>query len=309
MLLLRYPFLILLAILCILQLNAQVPYPNSAFADVNGVRLHYRHWKVHPGDALGSIIMIHGFGGSTFSWQIVADSLNMLGYEVVAVDMPPFGYSDKSHRLNRSVTAQADHLQELIRQEFPGRKWYMAGHSMGGAIVQAYALCYPDDLHSVTFVAPALFSQIRITENPARLLLRLSPMHFILGELAEEWFIRERRIENLLKSAYGMEPTAQQVQAYLEPLAYPGTARAILSSATYNQELYELDASDLEVPAIAIWGDADSWVPHTSRKRALKKMPGVDLVLMENVGHNPMETHPKDFINIWLAFLNICQEL
>ncbi len=284
------------------QIAAQLPFYNSVFAEVDGVRMHYRHWKAHADDARGSIVLIHGFGGSTFSWQGVANSLSMLGYEVVAIDMPPFGYSDKSHRINQSVTAHADRIRGLIRQEFPDRKWHMAGHSMGGAIVQAYALCYPDDLQSVTFIAPALFSQIRVSDNPARLLLRLSPMRFILGELAEEWFIREGRVESLLTSAYGVEPTPEQVQAYLEPLSYPGTARAILSAATFHQELYELDAAMLEVPALAIWGDADSWVPHTSRKRTLEKMPGVELVLMENVGHNPMETHFDDFMKIWLEF-------
>ena len=285
------------------QLAAQLPFNNSAFAHVDGVRMHYRHWDVNTGEVKGSVMLIHGFGASTFSWQAVADSLSYLGYEVVAVDVPPFGYSDKSHRTNQSVTAHADRLRNLIHQEFPGRTWHLAGHSMGGAVVQAYALSYPGDLQSVTFVAPALFSRLRVSENPTRLLLRISPMRFIMGELAEKWVIREGRIENLLRSAYGTEPTQEQVQAYLAPLSCSGTARAILSAATFHEELRELDAAMLDVPALAIWGDSDSWLPHTSRQKALDQMHGVELVLMENVGHNPMETHFEDFVNIWLGFL------
>jgi pimeloyl-ACP methyl ester carboxylesterase len=232
-----------------------------------------------------------------------ADCLQAKGYEVVAVDLPPYGFSDKSHRTNQSVTAQADRLFYLIQSEFPGRQWHLAGHSMGGAVVQAFALLYPEKVIGVTFVAPALFSRIQVVDESAQNLLWSSPVGFILGALAERWFISGLRVAGLLESAYGTAPTKQQVRGYLEPLRVPGTARAILSSAGYSAELYDLDAALFDVPAIAIWGDSDSWVSHTSRSDALDRMPGVELVLMEDVGHNPMESHLDEFMEIWMEFL------
>jgi pimeloyl-ACP methyl ester carboxylesterase len=86
-------------------------------------------------------------------------------------------------------------------------------------------------------------------------------------------------------------------------LRVPATARAILSSSGNSAELYNLDAALFDVPAIAIWGDSDSWVPHTSRSGALERMPGVELVILEGVGHNPMETHLDEFMEIWMEFL------
>lgn len=298
------PVFFALLCLCVFYAAAQKPFDNSVFTTVDDVRMHYRHWEKDLATARGSIVLIHGFGGSTFSWQEVADSLNQLGYEVVAVDMPPFGYSDKTHRINQSVTAHADRLHALLSQQLPGRTWHLAGHSMGGAVAQAYAICYPQHLVSVTFVAPALFSALRISDKPVRNMLRLSPLRFFFGELAEEWFIREARLERLLSSAYGVEPSHEQVLGYLYPLTVPGTARAILSAATFHEELYELDASMLSVPALAIWGTSDTWVPYASREQALLRIPEVSLVLMEDVGHNPMETHLEEFMKHWLVFLD-----
>ncbi len=296
-------FFIVFLVINAQALAAQKPYENSAFADVDGISIHYRYWGGEEKEFVGSVLLIHGFGASTFSWQGVADSLNSLGYEVVAIDLPPFGFSDRSHRLNQSITARAVKLKIFLEQELPERRWHIAGHSMGGAVAQAYAILYPEDLKSATFVSAALFPELHKYEQPVRLLLRLSPVRFILGELAQEWFMSPRRVAGLLESAYGMEPTEKQIQAYLAPLQLYGTSREILSAASYSRELFDLDASDMKVPAIAIWGDADTWVAYRSRKNTLAMMPHVKLVLLENVGHNPMETHLNEFLDVWTPFL------
>ncbi len=280
-----------------------LPYDNSRMGTVDGIRMHYRHWEQPEGERKGSCLLLHGFGASTFSWQEVADSLHQLGYEVVAVDLPPFGYSDKSDGINQSVTAHALRVKKLTEEDLPGRKWHLAGHSMGGSVAQAFALQYPEHLRSVTFVAAALFSTLEDEPRPARALLRLSPLRFLLGELAEEWVITPRRVEDMLESAYGTPPEDRQVEAYLYPLQIPGTGRAILAAATFHEELTTLDAAELQVPALAIWGDADTWVPVERRKRALERMPDTELIMLEGVGHNPMETHFNDYMRSWIPFL------
>ncbi len=296
--------MILFLLISVTVLFAQEPFDNSYIIDVKGVDIHYRFWEVADGQVEGSILLIHGFAGSTFSWQAVADRLQEKGYEVVAVDLPPYGYSDKSHRTNQSVTAQAERLHDLVQLQFPGREWHLAGHSLGGAVVQAFALLYPEKVQGVVFVAPALFSRVQVVDHQSsRNALWNSPAGFVVGALAERWFISGSRVADLLESAYGIKPTKYQVRGYLEPLQVPGTARAILSSASYSAELHNLDAALFDVPAIAVWGDTDSWVPYTTRKNALERMPGVQIVMMEGVGHNPMETHTDEFIEIMLQFL------
>ncbi len=43
--------------------------------------------------------MVHGFAGSTYWWQTSAFYLSRYGFTVIAIDVPPFGFSDKTEKL------------------------------------------------------------------------------------------------------------------------------------------------------------------------------------------------------------------
>lgn len=284
---------------------ASRPFPNSHFATVDNLELHYRLWEPAAEPARGNVLLVHGFSGSTFSWEEVADSLSRLGYRVVAADVPPFGYSDRNPRQNQSVTARAALLNTFLDNRFPGNLWHIAGHSMGGGIVQAMALIAPERFVSVCFVAPTLFKK---TQQGRRgtppVWLRIPGFTTFAGHLAESWFLTESRIRSSLASAYGEEPSHEQVQAYLEPLRIPGTARAILNSTRFSKELASLDVENFSVPALAIWGENDTWVSLASRREIAESMAGLQLEVIEEAGHNPMETHFDAFMDLWLTFLN-----
>jgi 2-hydroxy-6-oxonona-2,4-dienedioate hydrolase len=281
-----------------------LPFPNSHISEVDGVKLHYRLWEPVDGLPKGNVLMVHGFSGSTFSWQQTADSLSKVGYRAVAVDVPPFGFSDRAPRQNHSVTARASLLIAFLEQEFPGTTWHLAGHSMGGGIIQAMALMEPSLFESVNFVAAALFSSIKPGSRQSPMWMSIPGLTAFAGNIAESWVINRSRIEQLLASAYGQNPSPEQVDGYLKPLQVPGTARGILHMQRFNRELTELDAKTLSIPALAIWGENDTWVSLQSRSNVLEQIPGVQLKVIEQAGHNPMETHFKEFIRIYLAFLN-----
>lgn len=289
----------------VLDAAASGPFPNSCFTTVNNLELHYRLWEPAAETTKGNVLLVHGFSGSTFSWEKVADSLSHLGYQVVAADVPPFGYSDRNPRQNQSVTARAALLNIFLKERFPGKQWHIAGHSMGGGIVQAMALMEPEQFVSVCFVAPTLFeSTEQGSKGAPPLWLRIPGLTTLAGHLAESWFLTQNRIRASLSSAYGESPSDEQVQAYLEPLTVPGTARAILNSARFSKELVSLDVENFSVPALAVWGENDTWVSLDSRREIAESIAGLQLEVIEDAGHNPMETHFDTFMALWLTFLN-----
>ncbi|MFN3555660.1 MAG: alpha/beta fold hydrolase [Bacteroidales bacterium] len=280
------------------------PFSNSNFATKEGLKIHYRLWEPAEKEVRGNMLMVHGFAGSSFSWEQVADSLLQLGYRTVAVDVPPFGFSDRAPRQNQSVGFRAALLNTLLEEIGPGQRWHLSGHSMGGAIVQAMALLEPGRFVSVNLVGAALFDTLSPGRRPFPVAFNLPGLTTFVGSVAESWVLTPGRIESFLASAYGQSPTADQTQAYVKTLSVPGTARAILNGPRFSREIQSLYAGNLIVPAIAIWGEADAWVPLQSRKHILEKMPTVQLVVMPGVGHNPMETHFYEYMEIYLAFLN-----
>jgi|GEM_PF-121133 len=280
-----------------------LPYPNSSFSVSSGVLIHYRTWPVAEDQRKGSVLFLHGFSGSTFSWETTAPALQAEGFEVIALDIPPFGFSDKSPTVNASVTARAELMLQWLGENFPGREWHLAGHSMGAGIVQAMALMQPEKAASVIIVAGAIFNEVKPGERQSKSLLRFGPVQAIVGNLAETHFITRRRIVKLLESAYGSKPGGEAIEAYYRALKIPGTARAMLASSNNSHEIETLNAVNLEKPVFAIWGENDTWVPLTSRQKVLDQMPNVTLETIPDSGHNPMETHPEEFNKRLLDFL------
>jgi len=279
------------------------PFPNSEFTVVDGARLHHRSWPAFPAARRGRVLLVHGFSGSTFSWERIVPALRAAGYRTVAVDVPPFGYSDRSPERNASVTARARLLLAFLESTAPGQAWHLVGHSMGGGIVQAMALMRPAAVASVTFVAGTVFGELGHGKPGGRSPAGWSPGRALLGALAGAVPITREQVGVLLESAYGRPPSPDQVQGYFAPLAVPGTAQAIVSTAAAAEELEALDAGALRVPALAIWGERDTWVPLEPRRRTLARMPRLTLRVIPDAGHCPMETHPAAFLAHLLPFL------
>jgi len=134
--------------------------------------------------------------------------------------------------------------------------------------------------------------------------MRLAPLERFLAVVGEEFFITPKRVHRLLASAYGQEPEPADSEMYLKALQISGTSLAIVKSMTRSRETKTFEASQMELPALAIWGDQDTWVPLGFSKKALDEMPFVHLELIENSAHCPMETHPDIFNQILIRFLN-----
>src|SRR5665648_139982 len=65
-------------------------YPESKFINIEGIDFHYR--EIQNNEPL--ILLLHGFGSSTYSWEKVMVPLSQNG-TVVAYDRPAFGLTER----------------------------------------------------------------------------------------------------------------------------------------------------------------------------------------------------------------------
>jgi len=84
------------------------------------------------------LLLIHGFGASTYTWRYVAPELAKT-HRVIAVDLKGFGQSDKPFDERYSVFDQAELLAQLIVDK-DLRDLTLVGHSFGGGIALLLAL-------------------------------------------------------------------------------------------------------------------------------------------------------------------------
>ncbi len=281
-----------------------LPFRNSNFVETGGIKLHYRIWPAANKKATCPwILMVHGMSGSTYSWEYNAPVLAANGFNVLAVDVPPFGYSGKNTRFSQSAGNRAALLWKFLDQIQPGQKWILAGHSMGGGIVQAMAVTDPARVNKVVFVDPALSGPPAENRSYGTPLLRFPLFRWIAAGYGKVVLIRPAKIRQLLESAYGSEPPQADVDEYYHALSEPGFARAFLSARGKSGSSANPDGLAFNRPAIAIWGDKDTWVPLERSRPLLDRLPTIEVRIITGAGHVPMATHPAEFNRLALEFL------
>jgi pimeloyl-ACP methyl ester carboxylesterase len=286
------------------RLPASKPFSNSIFVEIDNMVLHYRIWPAAvSNDSLPWVLMVHGMAGSTYSWENNAPELSAAGFNVIAVDMPPFGYSDKNPDYNQSTDNRAALLWNFLNSIHPNSKWNLVGHSMGGGIVQCMAITRPEQVDRVVFVDPALFNSLAEKHPHQMSILRFRPFEWIATGLGNAFMIRPKTITKMLRSAYGQEPGPADADEYYKAIHQRGFAKALLRSSAKSKPSIPVDGTLFNKPAIAVWGDKDTWVPLSGMQPLLDKLSCVKVVIIPGAGHLPMATHVKLFNGYVINFL------
>ncbi|MEN3185466.1 MAG: alpha/beta hydrolase [Atribacterota bacterium] len=284
------------------------PFENGRFWRSDSGSLHYQIW--FPPLPRGKVLLIHGLGGSTFSWRFAPSFLTQAGYVVVAIDLPGFGYSErvvgKVHESENRARLLLDFLHALDREVIPksvaNEKWHLVGHSMGGSTAFLMAMETPERFYSAVLIDAALgarsFHLLKIfTSFP---LTKQCWITFIRNV-----FLSRSNIRRSLSSAYGRKPTAEEVEGYFRPLQRKGTARSLLS-LTNQASFLRLSPfrGKPHPPFLLIWGEKDRVIPSKQAKRFQKFFPETPLYIIKGASHCPMETHPEEVYSLMVQFFS-----
>jgi pimeloyl-ACP methyl ester carboxylesterase len=276
----------------------ELAFPESHFSVVRDTELHYRLWDSGYGGR-GNILLVHGFGGSTFSWRYTAPALAEAGFRVVAVDLPGFGLSERRGGLDHSQQGRAELVWALLDQLAPGERWHLLGHSMGGGTIAAMVLLHPERVESTVYAAGAVTLGESRSANP---LLRYPPIQRWIRILAARLMLREENIERLIRSAYGRPATLEEFTGYYQPITVAGSDTVLLDLQQREEISIAGELETLAIPALCIWGEKDNWVP-LAQGQKLAELLDARLEVIPEEGHCPMETAPDSFNGILLEFL------
>jgi len=155
--------------------------PASRFVEAETARLHYL--VAAPARANGpGLLLIHGTGGNAASWHYQLDGLREVA-RPFTVDLPGHGLSSRIG--SPSVRAYAEAIAETIPHLHPGR-FFVAGHSLGGAVALELALRYPERVRGLVLLSTgAHFPALAATPDLFLLPIAAAPGKFrdlFLGE-------------------------------------------------------------------------------------------------------------------------------
>ena len=250
------------------------------------------------------VLLIHGFGASTYTWRHVAPELAKT-HRVIAVDLKGFGQSDKPFDSRYSVFDQAELLAQLI-EEKDLRNLTLVGHSFGGGIALLLALEANERLEG-RITKLVLLDSIAYPQNiPVFFRLLDVPLVSHLGVRMVPPSVQTRVA---LKIAYfdDSKIDEDEVDAYAAPLKTAAGKHAIIYSARQivPDGLAEISEryKTIELPTLILWCDHDRIVPLEVGLKLRRTLPNSTLRLVEDCGHMPQEEQPASTLKLLQGFL------
>jgi len=287
-----------------------------AFADVNGLRMHYVEAGPPARTGVPPIVLLHGFPEMWWSWRYQIRALTAAGYRVIAPDLR--GYNETEARgpydldtLRDDVVALLDHLQI--------EKAIVVSHDWGGAV--AWHLAGTRQERCAKLVAmncphPLVFQRTINKWSQARRSWYIFFFQIpwlpesLLAARGGDTVIRMLQSSAVDKKNFGrdeLEPFAVAVQK-------PGRAKAMLEwyrdafraglRARRTRAPAASGHSTITIPTLVIWGmkdialNYDDIVPGTERYA-----PGVEIHTLADCGHFVQQEQPEEVNRLLLEWI------
>jgi len=272
---------------------------HGRFFDIDGVSIYVE--EQNPESPQATIVFIHGFGGSTFSWRYNAPFFASQGYRVVSLDMKGFGLSYKDFASDYSHPSQAELLAEVLARLEVDQACFV-GHSMGTSVVVHFAHLYPEKVLGIISVGGAVYMDGGLF--PVSAFLNFGPFRRI-GEVFLTRYVTRERVGKLLESASHQDiVTAEVVDGYYNRLVSGQWAQSLLAmTRDMPKNIITFPLEDITFPTLIFWGEQDTWVTRTEIDKWSDRIPSAEFHVIPETGHLLMEEEPELFNDMVLAFL------
>lgn len=251
------------------------------------------------------VLLVHGTGAWSETWRATLTALAAAGFHAVALDLPPFGYSQRPTEAGYSKAEQAARIVGVL-DALQAPRAVLIGHSFGGGPTVEAALQVPGRIRGLVLVDAAL-GIVADGERPAappamvRAALAFAPLRTSLVAA----FLTNPSFTRRLLQGFVADPavaTDERVAVYQRPLTVWGSTAAV---ATWLPELIAPPAPSrsesaaayraLAMPVVAIWGERDTITPLAQGEQLVRLVPHGRLEVLPGVGHIPQIESPDAF--------------
>ncbi len=264
---------------------ATQPFPESQFLTAQGLSVHYRHWQPE-GPAKGQMLLIHGFGASTFSFRNLVPALLEAGWEIAAVDLPPFGFSEKDAGKFR----QPADRRTLLWSVPDALGWkdpvVLLGHSMGGQIALTMAEAFPDRTRALVLMAAAIPTNGKAPGKAPFFTGLAAP--FIQNALKSPGSVKKF----LQSFAKGETIPDEMAQGYFEAFAPAGGVAALVAWSVAGEQP-AVHPETVTLPTLLLWGGKDTIVPVATGEWLHARIAGSVFTVVPDRSHLMHELQPE----------------
>lgn len=277
------------------------------FVKVGGLKMHFRQWGPMDGKPL---LLVPGSMAWSETFRDIAEPLGEQGNRVIAIDMPPFGYSERPEDHDYSRAAQAKRI--LGFADVLGLNTFRLGvHSYGGGAALEAAFSAPERVEAVVLLDVALGLGNEGSGGPPLAgLLSIGPVRNVVMSLT---FTNPLMIGKGLRDFIHDDAivTDERIALYQRPMNVAGTTDAIgrwLFTGLYNDESRSQAADraryrSFDKPVLVIWGKQDTVTPLAQGEEIASLLPSATLQVLDGVNHIPHVEKPGEVTGLIGEFL------
>jgi len=283
----------------------------------DGVKVYYQELGPPEGTP---VVLIHGTGSWSEIWRTTMVALSKNGFRAIAIDIPPFGFSEKLVGSEQFTTEKQGARLNAVLTELNIQNGVLVGHSVGGRPTLEAILNNQDRINRLVLVDVALgFSADSLipqfAQNEPGLLIKsifgLKPLrNVVFRTVGTNPFFTKLQLESFVFNKAAVTPSL--VEILQKPLFLQD---ATISNADWFEYLAITSphrglATDfqkfktIDMPVLIIWGNKDDITPLWQGIYLSTLFQNSTMEIIEDVGHIPYIEDTKKFNEILSKFLN-----
>jgi len=260
------------------------------------------------------IIFIHGTAAWSELWRETMAPLAEAGFHCIAIDIPPFGFSEKPIANSYGNQAQAKRIIALM-DALDVQHAVLIGHSFGGGATMETALMAPDRIEALVLLAIGGLN-LNLPPKPERKAPSVLEMFLntpalrnpVLATMVTNPLFTKNIISRMVLDP--ADVTAKIVELFQQPLVLHDATDTFGEWLRYALTVQEVSLTSnpvnyqaLTMPALIIWGDSDTIIPLEDGEYLKSILPNTELIVMKDVNHVPYIEDNETLVELILDFL------
>ena len=251
-----------------------------------------------------AVILIHGTAAWSELWRETIDHLADSQYRVIAIDLPPFGFSDRP--ADRSYTRR-DHAQRIaaLIDALGLPSAYLVGHSFGAGPTVETVLRFPHKVRGLVLVDGALgISDPAGAQDPPGLVTALLDLPALRNPLVAATVTNPLMTHRLLSLMVHRQDAAnaRRVAILQRPMSLRDSTldlgRWLGYFVSIDKTAWSMDRgryAAIKTKTVLIWGDQDTLTPLAQARDLERLIAGSSLTVLPGLGHIPQIEDPAVF--------------
>jgi len=280
----------------------------GAFVKAGGLEIFVQEAGPRDGRA---VLLIPATAAWSETWRATLDALGRAGCRAIALDLPPFGFSERPAMDAFSRQDQSERIIGVL-DALKIQEVTLVGHSIAGratleaamrdrprtrALVLVAASAGLDEAGAAPGLAVWLFARRPLRNALMAVVTQPGPSRFLLERIMHDPEDATDELVRVFRQPLVVKDSGERMGDWLHAIGTVPDRGASSDASRY---------ADLRMSALIVWGRQDKVIPLAEGERLARLLPLAKLVVLDDMNHAPhLEDAPR-FNRLLLDFLGGC---